>query len=197
MSDHDHQHDHAGHAGRADGPDPHVHRGVLGRALRDLRPDLVGQPNARLVEEVADLAPGTAVDVGCGEGADAVWLAGHGWTVTGVDVSGVALERAAEPRRRGRRGRAHSWQRADVFALDPLPTGVDLVAASYVHVPPDRFDGRLPPPGRVGGARRHARRAGPPPRRRPHRPAQQRALAPALHPRGRHRAARPRRGGTS
>src|ERR1039458_7951812 len=54
-----------------------------------------GQPNQRLVEEVAGAAPGHALDVGCGEGGDAIWLARQGWTVTGVDVSSVALQRAA------------------------------------------------------------------------------------------------------
>jgi len=50
-----------------------------------------GNPNPRLVEHVADLAPGAALDVGCGEGADAIWLAARGWKVTGIDVSTVAL----------------------------------------------------------------------------------------------------------
>ena len=63
-----------------------------------------GRPNQRLVEEVADLAPGRVLDVGCGEGADAVWLAEHGWQVTALDVSEVALARvmdhAAEAGRR-------------------------------------------------------------------------------------------------
>ena len=54
-----------------------------------------GRPNPALVTEVAGLAPGRALDVGCGEGADAVWLAARGWDVTALDVSGVALERAA------------------------------------------------------------------------------------------------------
>jgi SAM-dependent methyltransferase len=55
-----------------------------------------GQPNGRLVAEVADLAPGRALDVGCGEGADAVWLARRGWTVTAIDISDVAVGRARE-----------------------------------------------------------------------------------------------------
>ena len=54
-----------------------------------------GEPNGALVTETTGLTPGAALDVGCGEGADAVWLAEHGWDVTALDVSGVALERAA------------------------------------------------------------------------------------------------------
>jgi len=53
-----------------------------------------GQPNGALVAEVASLMPGRLLDVGCGEGADAVWLARRGWDVTALDVTGVALERA-------------------------------------------------------------------------------------------------------
>lgn len=53
-----------------------------------------GRPNGSLVAEVSDLAPGTALDVGCGEGADAIWLAARGWKVTAVDPSAVAIERA-------------------------------------------------------------------------------------------------------
>src|SRR3954464_9372018 len=54
-----------------------------------------GLPNGALVAEVASLTPGRVLDVGCGEGADAIWLAGRGWDGTGLEVSGVALERAA------------------------------------------------------------------------------------------------------
>ncbi len=55
-----------------------------------------GNPNPQLVAEVAGLAPGRALDVGCGEGADAIWLARRGWDVVATDISGVALERAAQ-----------------------------------------------------------------------------------------------------
>lgn len=99
-----------------------------------------GRPNQRLVEEVGDLPPGTAMDVGCGEGADVVWLATRGWSVTGVDVSAVALERAAKHAEEAGVGRQASWVRADLFAGDPLPRGFDLVTAAFVHVPPDVFD---------------------------------------------------------
>lgn len=53
-----------------------------------------GHPNEQLVVEASDLIPGTALDVGCGEGADAIWLAQRGWRATGIDVSAKALDRA-------------------------------------------------------------------------------------------------------
>ena len=55
-----------------------------------------GNPNPHLVAHVAELFPRTALDVGCGEGADTIWLASLGWHVTAIDVSTVALDRAAE-----------------------------------------------------------------------------------------------------
>lgn len=92
-----------------------------------------GDPNPVLVEEVASLAPGTALEVGCGEGADAIWLAGHGWEVTGVDFSAQALARAAErvPASLTERLR---WEQADIRDWRP-DDGLryDLVAASYLH----------------------------------------------------------------
>lgn len=92
-----------------------------------------GEPNAQLVAEAASLAPGTALDVGCGEGADAVWLAQHGWAVTAVDVSQIALDRA----------QAHasaasvdvSFERVDLVADPPLPSSYDLVSAQFFHLP--------------------------------------------------------------
>lgn len=96
-----------------------------------------GQPNQRLVEQAAGLPPGLALEVGCGEGADAVWLASRGWQVTAVDVSPVALQRAAEHAAQAGPQIAEriTWQQADVLAWTPAPARFDLVSAHFVHVP--------------------------------------------------------------
>lgn len=88
-----------------------------------------GRPNGALVVEVADLPPGRVLDVGCGEGADTVWLASRGWTVTGLEVSGVALDRAAGHARDA--GVSVTWVHAGL-AEASLPDGsFDLVSAQY------------------------------------------------------------------
>jgi SAM-dependent methyltransferase len=88
-----------------------------------------GQPNATLVAEVAGLPPGRALDVGCGEGADAIWLAGQGWEVTAIDVSKVALERAEVAARLARVD--VEWVHAGLLDA-PLARGsFDLVSAQY------------------------------------------------------------------
>lgn len=91
-----------------------------------------GEPNPQLLAEAADLPPGTALDLGCGEGADAIWLAGRGWTVTALDISAVALERAeAHAQERGH-GRSITWVRQDLAAW--VPSGLfDLVSAQFLH----------------------------------------------------------------
>ena len=96
-----------------------------------------GNPNPHLVEQVADLAPGTALDVGSGEGADAIWLASRGWHVTGVDVSTVALGRAAARAAKGGNEIANrmTWQQADLEFWDPAPLQFDLVSAQFMHLP--------------------------------------------------------------
>ncbi len=96
-----------------------------------------GNPNQRLVEQVSDLTPGRALDVGCGEGADAVWLAQQGWEVTALDVSTVALERAAE--HAAEAGVTITTSHADVIAGDRLPTGFDLVSVQFLHPPQSMF----------------------------------------------------------
>jgi SAM-dependent methyltransferase len=99
-----------------------------------------GRPNVHLVGEVADLAPGDALDVGCGEGADAVWLAEGGWQVTATDISSVALERAAaHAAERGVADRI-TWQVVDVLTWEPPMAAFDLVSAQYMHLPRPELD---------------------------------------------------------
>ncbi|CDR08439.1 class I SAM-dependent methyltransferase [Streptomyces iranensis] len=91
-----------------------------------------GAPNGVLVSEVAEMPPGQALDVGCGEGGDAVWLARRGWQVTAVDISRVALERAAAAAAAAAdiEGRV-AWTRADLSST-PLPAAAfDLVSVQY------------------------------------------------------------------
>jgi thioredoxin reductase/2-polyprenyl-3-methyl-5-hydroxy-6-metoxy-1,4-benzoquinol methylase len=96
-----------------------------------------GKPNPRLVATATELMPGSALDVGSGEGADAIWLASQGWEVTGVDISTVALERAAA--RAGEAGAdvaaRISWEHADVFTFEPGVRRYDLVSAQFMHLP--------------------------------------------------------------
>lgn len=87
-----------------------------------------GQPNGALVTEVNGLAPGRVLDVGCGEGADAVWLARQGWDVTALEVSGVALQRAVEHARDA--DVEIRWVHAGL-AEASLPSSFDLVSAQY------------------------------------------------------------------
>jgi SAM-dependent methyltransferase len=88
-----------------------------------------GQPNGALVAEVADLTPGRVLDVGCGEGADAIWLASSGWDVTALEVSGVALERAAGHAREA--GVDIRWMHAELEQAPIAPSSFDLVSAQY------------------------------------------------------------------
>ncbi|HUC36548.1 MAG TPA: class I SAM-dependent methyltransferase [Acidimicrobiales bacterium] len=88
-----------------------------------------GQPNEALVAEVGDLEPGTALDVGCGEGADAIWLAGRGWQVTALEVSTVALERAAASAEKV--GAHVEWVNAGLLDAALPSSGFDLVSAQY------------------------------------------------------------------
>ncbi|MEU3744371.1 MULTISPECIES: class I SAM-dependent methyltransferase [Streptomyces] len=88
-----------------------------------------GQPNGALVAGVAGLTPGRVLDVGCGEGADAVWLARGGWDVTALEVSGVALERAAGHARDA--GVDVRWVHATLTEAGLAPASFDLVSAQY------------------------------------------------------------------
>ncbi|MHA7275240.1 class I SAM-dependent methyltransferase [Arthrobacter sp. Hz1] len=95
-----------------------------------------GQPNPQLVTEVADLTPGTALDVGSGEGADAIWLARHGWTVTAVDISQVALTRGATHAATDEASAARiTWTRQDLLQWAPPEFSFDLISAQFMHLP--------------------------------------------------------------
>jgi SAM-dependent methyltransferase len=93
-----------------------------------------GRVNARLVEVASELAPGQALALGCGEGADALWLAERGWQVVAVDVSATALQRAAADARRRHLLDRIDFQSADLSETFPGGT-FDLVSAHYLHSP--------------------------------------------------------------
>lgn len=96
-----------------------------------------GRPNAALVAEATKLVPGRALDLGCGEGGDSIWLAEQGWTVTAVDISSTAIARAtAAAKERGIPDERISWTVADLASWEP--TGAfELVSACFFHSPVD------------------------------------------------------------
>lgn len=136
-----------GHTGEHSGAHGHGHADVvLGQEFWEERygsGDAIwsGQPNPQLIAEVSGLAPGRALEIGCGEGADAVWLAERGWQVTATDISTVALGRAeAHARQLGPEIAARiSWRHTDLVAPELpaalVPGDYDLVTAQFMHVP--------------------------------------------------------------
>ena len=107
--------------------DSHWHQAKEHGAGRDI------VPNPYLAQEKSGLVTGTALDAGCGEGAEATWLAAAGWQVTAADISAEALLRAAERAPSG--GRAQGlveWVEADLTVWEP-DTPFDLVTTHYAH----------------------------------------------------------------
>jgi SAM-dependent methyltransferase len=90
-------------------------------------------PNRFLVAEASDLEPGRALDLACGEGRNARWLAERGWDVTGVDISDVAIERARELS--AREYLTIEFVRADLLEYEPDPEAFDLVLVFYLQIP--------------------------------------------------------------
>jgi SAM-dependent methyltransferase len=91
------------------------------------------EPNRFLVAETQDLTPARALDIGAGEGRNALWLAARGWKVTAVDFSEVAISK-------GRRIADDKdidieWVVADLRTYSPPERGFDLVIEMYVQVP--------------------------------------------------------------
>ncbi len=97
-----------------------------------------GNPNPQLVAEAAGLAHGRALDVGCGEGADALWLAQRGWEVVATDISSVALERAAQHARAidAAPMARIEWRHVDLLATAPEQDSFDLVSAQFMQLSP-------------------------------------------------------------
>jgi len=96
-----------------------------------------GEPNPVLVAEATPLTPGSALDIGSGEGGDALWLAGLGWQVTGVDISANALAKA---RARAESVDGHAaarirWEQHDLTSWSPEPRSFDLVSSQFMHLP--------------------------------------------------------------
>jgi SAM-dependent methyltransferase len=91
------------------------------------------EPNRFLVEDVSELPAGRALDLACGAGRNAIWLAERGWRVTGVDYSEVGLEEAR--RRASERGVDIEWILADLTEWSPPPGAFDLVCVLYLQLP--------------------------------------------------------------
>ncbi|MGW6454830.1 class I SAM-dependent methyltransferase [Streptomyces sp. NPDC055078] len=89
-------------------------------------------PNPYLARETSGLAPGTALDAGCGGGAESIWLASHGWHVTAADISSEALARAAERAAASGAAEQVRWVEADLGVWRP-GARFDLVMTHYAH----------------------------------------------------------------
>jgi len=124
----DHGHDHDGDGGHDEDPAAFWEARYAGGQQWS------GRPNALLVDAVGDLAPGTALDLGCGEGGDAIWLARRGWRVTAVDIAEGALALGARHAAEAGVADAITWERHDL--ADSWPDGTfDVVSACYLHSP--------------------------------------------------------------
>ncbi len=95
-----------------------------------------GEPNAQLVAEVSGLTVGTALDVGCGEGGDVIWLARRGWRVTGADFSANGLAWAARHAEQAGVADQTDWWQVDARSFVAGDRSYDLVTTHFLH-PPD------------------------------------------------------------
>ncbi|MET1133764.1 MAG: class I SAM-dependent methyltransferase [Aeromicrobium sp.] len=93
-----------------------------------------GHVNAALAQIAGDLTPGKALDLGAGEGGDALWLAERGWSVTGIDISPTALARAESAAERAGLSERVTWVAADLDTWS-FTQSFDLVTASFLQSP--------------------------------------------------------------
>lgn len=102
------------------------------------QPDRVwsNSPNRWLMEVADQLVPGTVADVGCGEGADAIWLAQRGWTVTALDFSESALRTGEEAAQSAGVGESITWIAKDLTDWVPEANSHDLVSVQFFHGDP-------------------------------------------------------------
>ena len=96
-------------------------------------------PHPFLEEQLAGLEPGTALEAGCGEGAEALWLAARGWQVTAVDIAADVLRRAADHASRSTVGERVAWVEADLSTWEP-GRRFDLVTSHYAHASIPQLD---------------------------------------------------------
>ena len=92
-----------------------------------------GEPSSVVLDALDGVAPGRALDLGCGNGRHAMWLTERGWRVTAVDFSAEALRQARE--RAAATGVEVDWVEADLAAYEPERDAFDLVLVAYLHVP--------------------------------------------------------------
>jgi 2-polyprenyl-3-methyl-5-hydroxy-6-metoxy-1,4-benzoquinol methylase len=91
-------------------------------------------PNAHLVAALADLAPGLALDAGCGHGSETLWLAARGWRVEALDFSATALAYAESTAEAAGLADRIEWAEADLTVWAPEPGRYGLVVSLYVHI---------------------------------------------------------------
>lgn len=99
------------------------------------------EPDPLLIAAVRGLRPGNALDLGCGPGRNAIWLAQHGYQVTGVDNSAVGLRQAQE--RAGKAGVTLQLVEADLLQYQPQESHFDLVVVANIHPGPELLPGIL------------------------------------------------------
>lgn len=131
-----HGHNHAGHHEGDGSGDESSSEAFWDQRYQSSSALWSGHVNSHLVTEASDLSAGSALDVGCGEGADAIWMARRGWRVTAVDISAVALGRGAAHALEisAEVGERISWLHADLIEWIPPAACYDLVSAQFMHL---------------------------------------------------------------